>query len=929
MRYKLIRRPKMNPGGTVSASPYQLTPGVGNSPGLYVTKTYDENGEMEINPFTVNTEPLPLPGFSVPDISRPNIESETAMLNTYSALQTPSAQVSEQSGSRSQDGNPMDFMSMPYFAPDLGGRAAMLGQSIGRAGVASDMWKNANNNWERTLAGTARGANIAQGVLSGVSLAAGLGREIASAASVERARQQSFKDYRDRLAKERKQSFVRYEQGGDINLGNGNGTIDTSSLTGEYLYPLPKSMEDQANVEIEKGEYALTPDVVGPMEALGKKHEQGGTLVSLEEANIISDYRKVGEDFANHIREQYGIKVGPKDTYATLVDKYKNKIGLKQKYEDMEKLLARLKKNESVKDKNTSEYNKSVLSKYISEGQSEIDELEVQLRKFADVVYEAQEAEKRKVEMDDFFREGGPIDMKKVRSTAKASGLSEDEAKNILFDAYIKERRKMAEGGPTEEQIAEGKKRAELLRNLFGRQLNFSIVDVADAAKVLNPETGVNDNQELQRSTGYSYGRANESSFNNLMDLHRWAKDYASNGYNEFNTEGFQIGYNNQLNQLWSLANAGIIRNADDAKKFRFDYGFWGQTMVPPSGEHVPGQTFNSFAVDGKFGQTTATRSFYGLDVITPEQKTLLNQKGIKNFVDLFGDNSEEAKKILGKDYDKFQKLKDSGLFGNSDFVLESFIPVESVPDIQVEDFNPEISPVPLPSDNAVTEEPRDDRPVGSTPVGSGARGRISSGIASPIFPEMLRAPQSPIKFEALERHQAPRIEPVLRSADQYINEIHRSVSSQLDALGDVPDSQRAAIMANMNAIAGTNIARYINQVDYDNARQRNEADRFNELYYAQTDDKNIAERQRYEAGVLKAEAVADENYARYLDSLNSEIQGKFNVATSLNTIRSIAPDMVMLPSGQIIYVGNNNFTAAKNPAETDKETIEKQKKGK
>ena len=166
MRYKLIRRPKMNPGGTVSASPYQLTPGVGNSPGLYVTKTYDENGEMEINPFTVNTEPLSLPGLGVPDISGPNIESETAMLNTYSALQTPDAQVSEQFGSRSQDGNPMDFMSMPYFAPDLGGRAAMLGQSIGRAGVASYMWNNAENGKEKALAGAARTTNIAQGILS-------------------------------------------------------------------------------------------------------------------------------------------------------------------------------------------------------------------------------------------------------------------------------------------------------------------------------------------------------------------------------------------------------------------------------------------------------------------------------------------------------------------------------------------------------------------------------------------------------------------------------------------------------------------------------------------------------------------------------------------------------------------------------------------
>ena len=77
-------------------------------------------------------------------------------------------------------------------------------------------------------------------------------------------------------------------------------------------------------------------------------------------------------------------------------------------------------------------------------------------------------------------------------------------------------------------------------------------------------------------------------------------------------------------------------------------------------------------------------------------------------------------------------------------------------------------------------------------------------------------------------------------------------------------------------------------------------------MAYVQTDDKNIVERQRYESGLLKAMAIRDENLARYYDSINSEIQNKFNVRTSLNTIASIAPNIRMLPSGQIIYVQGN-----------------------
>lgn len=182
----------------------------------------------------------------------------------------------------------------------------------------------------------------------------------------------------------------------------------------------------------------------------------------------------------------------------------------------------------------------------------------------------------------------------------------------------------------------------------------------------------------------------------------------------------------------------------------------------------------------------------------------------------------------------------------------------------------------------------------------------VSPALSGPIFPEMLRMLDTGLEIEGLERHQAPRIDPVLQSADQYINELNRATSAQLDAVGDVPDSQRSAILANMNAIAGSNIAKYINEVNFNNARQINEADRFNEMAYVQTDDKNIAERQRYESGLLKAMAIRDENLARYYDSINSEIQNKFNVRTSLNTIASIAPNMRMLPSGQIIYVQGN-----------------------
>lgn len=899
MRLRIIKnRPVFAPGGSVqdvtqqadtTSNPY-IDMDMSNVPGMSEINS-------EIDTMEAGFDNIIGPDYSTIKMQEPSIPTmNVSNNNTFDPKSMPKGTIvsvdkeeNQSNEKRSQDGNPLDPMTAPYYSPDLGGRAQMFGTSLGRI-----------------RAGNKVGANVAQAAFSGLSLGMGLARNIMGASSAAYAASRDEQAAREKLEKERRQQFIRWErEGGGVNLGNGQ-RIDSSDLTGEYIYPLPKSMEDNANVEIEKGEYVSTPDDVGPMEAKGNRHEDGGTPVDLPEAHIISDYRTIDDDFASYVRENYGIRATEKDTYATLLDRYKKKIGLSEKYDDQERVFKRLEKNKDVKDKNTSELNKSILSKYVNDNQKEIDELEVQFRSFADIVYNKQEESKRQEKIDAFFRDGGKVDLSAVRKQAKALNVSESDAKNWIYDEYVKRVRKMAEGGPTKEQIEWGKKVQQLLMKQFGRALNMSIVDVADREQILNPDSGVNSNQNLQHRSSSGYGRVNNKAISNLLDINRWANKYNTDG--DFNTEGFQTGYNSQLNNLWALAESGAIANAEKAKKFRDEYGFWGED----AGKYDQGSksAYNSFAVDDKFGQTTATRSFYGLDVVTPEQKRLLNEKGIKNYVDLFGDKYDAAKKILGADYNKFAALKDSGLMLETDFVLEAVNPaskpIEAEPvgtgakspnpgspgRIEVKKENPVINTT------VETEAEEEDDTNG--------RKGVSPALSGPIFPEMLRMLDTGLEIEGLERHQAPRIDPVLQSADQYINELNRATSAQLDAVGDVPDSQRSAILANMNAIAGSNIAKYINEVNFNNARQINEADRFNEMAYVQTDDKNIAERQRYESGLLKAMAIRDENLARYYDSINSEIQNKFNVRTSLNTIASIAPNMRMLPSGQIIYVQGN-----------------------
>ena len=798
---------------------------------------------------------------------------------------------------RSQDGNVFDPMNLPYFAPDLTSRAQMMGRAIGNIRTAKDT----GNAGLGTI-------GVLGTVASGISLGMGLAREIAGASSEQYAASRDYRSAQQRLARERRNAMITYQKQGGGGINVDGRRIDTSSMTGEYIYPLPKSMEDNANVEIEKGEYTIVPDVVGPMEAKGEKHSKGGTLVNLPEAYIISDYRKIPEEFASAVRSAYGIKATPKDTYASLVDKYKKKIGLKEAYEEQEKVIKRLEKTESIKDSNTAELNKSILSKYINENQKKIDELEADLRDFADVVYKRQEDDKIAEERRFFFREGGPIDKKTVKDAAAKLGVDEEEARNMLFDSY-KKKTKMPNGGDTE--LA--RLRADAMRRYFDRQLTMGVVDVVGREDILNPNSDVNANQGLQHAGRYGYGRLNENAVRNLLDVNRYARGLNQNGNFTDNVREFQTDYQRRLNDIYALADAGLFSNADAARDFVTSYNFYGEDSTgnssgqrPTSG---PTSDFGSFEIDDKFGQTTATRGFISMDVLTPDELKKLNDADIKNYVDI-RNNPDQVKELLGEDsaaWKAFDQMNKDKNFSDFDFVLGSYTPAPDLGRIEVPDEDIQlVEPIDLPGapgervqTRTVNPNVLNDLEVVDNTGGTGIRG------AGLIFPEILRDRQSGIVTEGLERHYTPRVDPVLRSADQYINELNRATSSQLDAMGDVPDSQRAAIMANMNAIAGSNIARYINEVDLYNAQQRNEADRFNQTAYARTVDQNIAERQRYQESTLRAMAISDENRARYLDNLNQEAMQKFNTLPSINTIRSIAPNMRVLPNGQIVYTDN------------------------
>lgn len=797
------------------------------------------------------------------DIQQPDIN--TIDTSDLSALVDSNKKV-DKSGST----DVFDFTTIPYYgADDIGSRFTQMGRGIGR--MRSEGYGD--------LSTGAKTANTITTIASGISGIMGLARNVVSGIASEKGTRTNIRLAQEREARQRRQSQMQYKDGGGVYLGP-NNRFDSGSLTGEYLYPLPKSMEDQANVEVEKGEYVTQPGEA-PMEAMGQKHADGGTPVSLEQGTkVITDDTTIEPDFAKYIRDTYGIKATPKDTYATLMDRYKAKIGLKSAYDDQKKALEKLKKNDKIDDENTRRLNASVLSKAINDSNDTVNGLEGRFTDFANVIYREQEDRKMKKDEDTYFAKGGEIDNIISRSM-KEYGLTEDdvaEAKKELLKKVAGIRQKMEKGGSS----------------LFGYLLTFRPVE----NKYNNKDNTFGYQRQGQDG---SYGGINADE---RLDYYKTFNPVAYEAYmnatGNTKARALQDAIYGQTSGWMGLATAEnpIIANAEALRDYTTLVSFGGEDSQGNYPEDKKA-AYHDRMRDNKFGQYSSSRPMIGLDVVTEDQHKALNDAGITHFSQLFSDkNKDIVNKILGEDMLKMQALRSMKGMEGLDFILDPHKVAPGPMDIgDVEDPDVKLD-MPELIDASTLPKTNTNTNTGKSNNNRGGRNIVGGGLD---FPEVFRMTPGAVTTEGLERHYAPTVDPVLRSADQYMVETNRAFQSQLDQMGNVPDSQRGALSSNLQAIMSSNIGRYINEVEQGNVAQRTWADNVNARTWSDTYDKNIAQRQAYQQRILQGLAINDENWARYFDSVNDEIQQKWNTATTMNTLRSIFGDVKIGPNGQLI----------------------------
>lgn len=230
------------------------------------------------------------------------------------------------------------------------------------------------------------------------------------------------KNYKRGLDAQNNDTIVNYtglpgkEKGGEVKV--------SELLTNKYTTETPN-----ANVEVEHNEFILNSENNQVSKAVGETHEDGGIKTNLPGGSkVLSDHLTLGNKGAKEISKELNVKAKAKDTYAQVLEKYSNKIGVNKKIKEEAKLIEKTEKAMSLEDNDTKDLNAMYLEKDFKKVEEEKATLNAQQQEAFAKLYERQEASKPIEEQSQMFQEGGEVDPEQVFQELLAQGLSEEEA---------------------------------------------------------------------------------------------------------------------------------------------------------------------------------------------------------------------------------------------------------------------------------------------------------------------------------------------------------------------------------------------------------------------------------------------------------------------------------------------------------------------
>lgn len=173
-----------------------------------------------------------------------------------------------------------------------------------------------------------------------------------------------------------------------------------------------------------------------------------------------------------------------------------------------------------------------------------------------------------------------------------------------------------------------------------------------------------------------------------------------------------------------------------------------------------------------------------------------------------------------------------------------------------------------------------------------------------PMTPDQGVLPPSGMASQLNVQRRYDRVDPKLMSPDAMIEENNRQAKAAIDATADLPDSQRAAAIGQINSQLQQKNNQAISQVEMQNAQIQNQAESQNIQIQGREEDIRVQDALSYEQRQQTAQAKTEENVRNFYDYLRKNNNARFNETVTRNALNQYNENFSTDSLGNVIKTG-------------------------
>lgn len=825
---------------------------------------YQDNSTKRVEPISNNN--LVLGSYGVDNGLSPNLDAAPTQYNFFDDEENKRINTGGSYSQYNDEGNPETVWKgtdeEAYSAmkqnerqnsdrPDrydqFGTLLNIAGADTNLEGAMFQLGRSLNFNSEKfapEYQGLAKAGNITAGLGALGKVILGSVRNVNAGMGYQN-RLQNFKEWYDKKESERaKGHYQTAEDGGLIYLSKGGEVPKEKLMSGDYTTGVGHRMP--ANAEVEHGEYLQHNDG-SVQKILGKTHEEGGEPMMLDAGTrVVSDNLKIGKELSKEVNEFFGLKSKPTDTYATIIDRYKKKNDIDDVEKREQEVLKKVEKNESVKNATAKTLNSEYLNEQLHQIQDEKLGLQEKLSQFTDFVFRAQQEAKGEpveaqvppeqtqpspeetemlqqqaaiqqgadsvAQQEGVMRDGGIFEDERFKELLKNTDLDEERARQlyeiyqnggyaglpIFADGGGKPERKTEYFSPEKilEEAKSSPEAAAYWANFF-RYMNVNKYALIDRDRQhLNKDSGVYGGIEESYQSRLKWYYDNDNDMRKYIEKNDKGEFSLKKGYTVLD---FQRGYQEKLK-----------KQADRVKS----KGYYKDKEVEDVMKYLAFMDKQDTArgFDGKMGDFTSSRSFLAIPILKDENELkIASENGINSLKQLVEREADLEK--LGISKESLQRAKDElQENGDLDLGLTYLDPVTGEP-------APPAEPEP-PTKEKGKPVTFDEDPE--------KRRRAIGSLSGLLFPDQTPLTPDGVTAHLMVDRNYERLDPIKVSYEPQMVESQRVYNAAADNIASLPETQRAAVLANMMASTQQGLNNVIGQTALANQQNEMQTEQFN-----------------------------------------------------------------------------------------------------